>query len=147
MGAIYVEEMLVVDSQGGRHGEGTDDEVADEDLQDLGAQTGAALEGLLQSPYQDVAERSADKGTVGGHLGNARGEVVAVLVAVFGEKGSDELLGTGQGAGREHLGPHRVLLELVDIDLGRLCQQATEAAGGAGRATYHHVALGASKRL
>jgi len=65
-----------------------------------------------------VAERGADESAVGGHLGHARREVVAVLVAILGQPRGDQLLGAGQRAGREHLGAQRVLLELLDVGLG-----------------------------
>ena len=47
---------------------------------------------------------SGDEGAVGGHLGDAGGEVVAVLGAVVGEPGGDDLLEGGEGAGGEHFG-------------------------------------------
>lgn len=59
------------------------DQVAGEDLQDLGLETGPASKGFLQNVDEDVAERSADKSTVKSHLGDTRGEVVAILVAVL----------------------------------------------------------------
>lgn len=64
-----------------------------------------------------MAQGSADQGTVGGHLGHARGEVVAMLVAVLGQPRGEELLGAGEGSGRQHLGAQRVRLELLDIGL------------------------------
>lgn len=64
-----------------------------------------------------MADGSGDEGTVGGHLGHARGEVVAVLVAVLGEEGSEKLLDTVEGTGREHLGAERVRLELLNVGL------------------------------
>lgn len=59
------------------------DQVAGEDLQDLGLKTGPASKGFLQDVDEDVAERSADKGTIEGHLGDTRSKVVAILVAVL----------------------------------------------------------------
>lgn len=59
----------------------------------------------------------ADKGAVCGHLGYSRGEVVAVLVTVFGEPRSEEFLETGESTRREHLRAQRVLLELIDVRL------------------------------
>ena len=94
-----------------------DDEVADNDLHDLGLQAGSALEGLLQTPDQEVAQRRTDQSTVRSHLGHSGGEVVAMLVAVFGEERGNQLLQTGQSTSREHLGAKRVLFELVDVGL------------------------------
>ena len=59
------------------------DQVAGEDLQDLGLETGPASKGFLQNVDEDVAERSADKGTIESHLGDTRSKVVAILVAVL----------------------------------------------------------------
>lgn len=63
---------------------GSDDQVANEDLQDLGAQARPVLEGLLQAPDQEVTKRGANEGTVGGHLGHSGCEVVSMLVAILG---------------------------------------------------------------
>lgn len=93
-------------------------QVADDNLQDLRAQAGAASKGLLQGPDEEVAEGRADEGAVGGHLRYTRGEVVAMLVAVLGEEGCNQLLGTGESTSSEHLGAQRVLLELLDVGLG-----------------------------
>lgn len=63
----------------------TYDEIANENLQDLGAQTGTALESLLECPDEEVAQRSADESAIGGHLRDTSSEVVSVLVAVLGK--------------------------------------------------------------
>jgi hypothetical protein len=92
-------------------------QVASEDLQDLGLCTGPASKGLLQDVDKDVAERSADKGTVEGHLGHTRGEVVAILVAVLCDPRSEDFLGTRERARGDHLGTQRVGLELAQVCL------------------------------
>lgn len=99
----------------------TYDEVAKENLQDLGPQACAAFEDLLQNPDQQRAKRRTDKGAVRGHLWHARREVVAVLVAVLCQPRGEHLLSTGQCAGGQHLGTHWVLLELLDVRLRRGC--------------------------
>ena len=66
-----------------------------------------------------MAQGSADEGAVCGHLGHARREVVAVLVAVLGQPRSKQLLAAGEGAGREHLGAQRMVLQLLDVGLQR----------------------------
>jgi hypothetical protein len=96
----------------------THNEIADENLHDLGLETLAAAEHLLQDANEDVAERRADEGTVDGHLGDTRGEVVAVLAPVVGDPRGEELLQTRQRARGEHLGAQRVLLQLLEIGLG-----------------------------
>jgi len=70
--------------------------IADKDLENLRLQASPTREQSLQNADQDVAERRADKSTVCGHLGYPRGEVVAVLVAVFGDPGCEEFLKRGQ---------------------------------------------------
>lgn len=82
----------------------TYDEIADDDLEDLGSQTGMASEQPLQHVDQGVPQWRADECAVHGHLGHARGEVVPVLVAILRDPGSEEFLEGGEGAGREHLG-------------------------------------------
>lgn len=91
--------------------------VADEDLEDLGLQARAVAEGFLEQPDQEVAHGSADQGTIRRHLGNPRGEVVAMLVPVLGKPRREHFLETSEGTGREHLGADGVLLELLDIRL------------------------------
>lgn len=98
----------------------TYNQITDENLQNLGLQAGAALEDLLESPDKEVADGGADQGTVGGHLGDAGSEVVAVLVAVLREPRGDELLSTGEGTGSQHLGAQRVVLELLDVGLSQM---------------------------
>lgn len=64
-----------------------------------------------------MAQRRADEGSVCGHLGYARREVVAMLIAVLCEPRGNEFLSAGQGAGGQHLGAQRVRLQLVDVGL------------------------------
>ena len=85
MGAIWVVGHVRVSHGRKQRTRDTYNQVAEENLQDLGSQTGAAAKDLLQNPDQEVAQRRADKGAVGGHLGHARCKVVAVLVAVLGQ--------------------------------------------------------------
>lgn len=58
-------------------------QVADKNLENLGLQAGSASEQALQDIDEDVAQGSADKGAIDGHLRNACGEVVAILVPVL----------------------------------------------------------------
>jgi hypothetical protein len=95
---------------GEARGQDTHNQVAEENLQDLGSQTGATAKDLLQDPDQEVAQRRADQGAIGGHLGHARCKVVAVLVAVLGQPRGEQLLAARQGARGEHLGPQGVVL-------------------------------------
>lgn len=86
----------------------TYDQVADEDLQDLSLEAGAAGKDLLQDADEDVAQRGADEHAVQRHLGDARAEVVAVLADIVGEIRGEQFLQTGEHAGGEHLGAQRV---------------------------------------
>jgi hypothetical protein len=95
----------------------TYNQVADEDLQDLGLHAGAALEQLLQHADEDVAQRSGHQSTVDGHLRYTRGEVVAALTPVMGDPRREELLETRQRARGEHLGAQRVALQLLEVRL------------------------------
>ena len=77
-------------------------QVTGEDLQDLGLRAGSASKGALQNVDEDVSKGSANKGTVEGHLGHTRGEVVAILVPVLCDPGSEDLLGTRERARGDH---------------------------------------------
>jgi hypothetical protein len=95
----------------------TYNQVADENLHDLRLQALATLEELLQDANQEVAEGRADQGAVNGHLGHARGEVVAALALVMGNPRGEELLQTRKSARGEHLGAQRVRLQLPQVGL------------------------------
>lgn len=102
----------------GEGGDGkTYNEVTGEDLQELGLETRAAGEDALQDADEHVAQRRADQGAVERHLGDARGEVVPVLVAVLRNVRGQELLQRRQRAGGKHLGAQRVGLELLEVGL------------------------------
>ena len=58
-------------------------QVANNDLEDLGPQTGPACKQLLENADQDMAQRGADESTVRSHLRDSRSEVVAMLVPVL----------------------------------------------------------------
>lgn len=93
-----------------KHIAATYDEVADDDLEDLGLETRPSGEHPLQDRDQDVTERRTDQSSVGSHLRNTRGEVVAVLVPVLCDPGSEQLLKCRERSGREHLGAQRIAL-------------------------------------
>jgi hypothetical protein len=97
----------------------THNQVAHEDLENLGLQTRPSAEYLLQDGDQDVAERRADEGAVDGHLGHARGEVVALPVLVVRNPRGQKLLEAGERSGGKHLGAQRVVLQLLEIGLRR----------------------------
>ena len=61
----------------------TYNQIADENLQNLGLQALAALEDLLEQADEDVAQGRADERAVEGHLRDTRGEVVAALAPVM----------------------------------------------------------------
>lgn len=70
----------------------TYNQIADEDLQDLSLQAGAACKHLLQDADQDMAQRRTDERAIGSHLGHARREVVAALAPVLCDPGGEDLL-------------------------------------------------------
>lgn len=86
-----------------RSGE-THNQVADDDLEDLGLGARAPGERLLEKGDEDVAEGRGDHGSVERHLGHARGEVAAVLGAVLGNHGREDFLQTVKRTGGKHLG-------------------------------------------
>lgn len=73
----------------------TYNEVAGENLQNLGAQASAVGEDLLQEPDEEMADGRAEEGTIDSHFGNPGSEVVAMLVAVLGQPRGDEFLSAG----------------------------------------------------
>ena len=79
------EARLISCCQGGSsRAEITYDQVADQNLHNLGFQACPSLEDFLQQPDEDVTYRRANQGTIGSHFRNARGEVVAMLIAILG---------------------------------------------------------------
>lgn len=94
-------------------------QVANQNLEDLGLQAGAAGKDLLKNADQNVAEWRTDEHAVERHLRNARAEVVAMLADVVGDPGSEQFLQTRQHTGGEHLGAQWVGLELAKVGLRR----------------------------
>lgn len=97
-------------------------QVADDNLQDLGLGARAPSEDLLQDANEQMAQRSADKHSVEGHLGHAGAEVVAVLADIMRNPRGEQLLQGQKDARCEHLGAQRVRLQLSEMDLP-LCQK------------------------
>jgi hypothetical protein len=64
-----------------------------------------------------MSQRRADESAIHGHLGHARREVMSILVLVVRDPAGKELLEAGQSTGRQHLGAHRVGLELLEVRL------------------------------
>jgi hypothetical protein len=120
----------------------THDQVADENLHDLGLQALAALEDLLQQADEDVAQGRADHGAVQGHLGHARGEVVAALAPVVRNPRREELLQARQRARGEDLGAQRVALQLLEVRLAPVSAATPHFA--LLRNTHCEVAVGAA---
>jgi hypothetical protein len=122
----------------------THDQVAGKNLQDLGLQTLAALEDFLERADQDVAQGRTDKSAVDGHLGDARGEVVARLAPVMGNPRGKELLQAGEGTRGEHLGAQWVALQLLEVGLGRRQSAGCLTKRVLERETHCEVAIGAA---
>ena len=100
-----------------REGFNAYDQVARQDLEDLCAQAGTASEDLLEQIDQEVAHWCADEGSICRHLGHAGAEIMAMRAAVVREPRCEDFLQSSEGAGREHLSPKRVLLELREVGL------------------------------
>lgn len=64
-----------------------------------------------------MSQRRTDKGSVRRHLRHSRGEVVAMLIAILCNPRCEQFLQCGQGAGRQHLSPERVCLQLAEVSL------------------------------
>lgn len=95
----------------------TYNQVANQNLEDLGLEAGAAGKDLLKNADQNVAERRADEHAVERHLGNAGAEVVAMLSDIMGDPRGEQFLQTRQHTGGEHLGAQWVGLELAKVGL------------------------------
>lgn len=108
----------------------TYNQVADQDLEDLGLKAGAAGEDLLQDSDEDVAEGRGDEHAVERHLGDARGEVVAMLADIVGQVGGEEFLETREHTRGEHLGAQRVVLELLEVGLHTFLGSVWNVGGG-----------------
>jgi len=87
-----------------------------------------------------VAQGRADEGAVDGHLGHARGEVVAGPAPVVRDPRGQELLQAREGARREHLGAQGVALQLLEVGLERLRQSHGTRAAMERRRDWTHTA-------
>lgn len=87
-----------------------------------------------------MAERRADKGSIDGHLGHATGEVVAMLIAILRDPRGEKLLQRCQRAGREHLRPQGVLLQLLQVPLWH-CQLSVHSPILSRGAQYCKIAI------
>ena len=110
-------------------------QIANENLENLGLEARPAAEDFLQQSDEDVAERSADEGAVNGHLGDAGSEVIARLAPVVGNPRREKLLEAREGSRRKHLGAQRVLLEVFEVDLRALISTAACRARNGGPLT------------
>jgi len=92
-------------------------QVAGEDLQDLGLDARPASEDPLQNSNEEVAQRGADEHSVEGHLGDAGAEVVTVLADIMGDPRGQDFLQTGQDTGGQHFSAQGVRLQLAKVEL------------------------------
>lgn len=96
------------------------DQVADENLQNLGLETCTTGKDTLQNADKEMAQRRRNKHAIQRHLGHAMAEVVAVLADIVGDPGREEFLQGGEQAGSQHFGAQGVGLELAQVELS--CQ-------------------------
>lgn len=82
MGAIYTNQHTMDTRIGGLR---TYNQIANQDLQNLGLQTRAAGKDLLQNSNENVAHGCADEHSVERHLRHAGAEVMAMLADIMSE--------------------------------------------------------------
>lgn len=91
-----------------------------------------------------MAERSADKGTVCGHLRNSGCKVVSILVSVLGNPRGEELLKCRKRSRCEHLRSQWVCLELLEVGLQHLMlADSSYCCASTPGNTYSKIPLGA----
>lgn len=95
--------------------DGGDNQIADENLENLSLQAGAAGEDLLKDADEDVTQGRGDKHAVQGHLRDARAEIVTVLADIMSEPRGEQFLQTREHTRGEHLGAQRVVLQLLEV--------------------------------
>ena len=119
------------------------DQVANEDLQDLGLETRPAGKEFLQNGHEEVAQRRGNEQTVQGHLGHAMTEVVAVFADIVSDPGRKEFLQGREDPRGQHLGAQGVRLELAQVELdshGPGQRQSISLGGNAPSTnTYSHI--------
>lgn len=92
-------------------------QIANQDLQNLGLQTRPAREDLLQNSNENVAHGRTDEHSVERHLRHAGAEVMAMLADIMSKPRGDEFLQSREDTGREHLCAKGVRLELFQVGL------------------------------
>lgn len=93
----------------------SNNQIANQDLQNLGFQTRATGKDLLQNSNENVAHGRTDEHSVQRHLWHAGAEVVAVLADIMSEPRGDEFLQRREDTGGEHLCAEGVCLELFEV--------------------------------
>lgn len=94
----------------------SNNEVADQDLEDLGTGGSAISESALENINEQVTERGRDEGAVDGHHRHTWGQIAAMLL-IAGDERCKKFLESRQGTGRNHLRLKRVRLEQVQVRL------------------------------
>lgn len=92
-------------------------QVANQDLQNLGLQTRPAGKNPLQDSNENVAHGRTDEHSVERHLRHAGAEVMAMLADIMSEPRGDEFLKSRENTGRQHLCAKGVCLELFQVGL------------------------------
>ena len=105
----------------------TYDQVADENLKDFGFQTLTAREHLLQDLDQEMPKGRADESAVGSHLGDSGTEVMTVLARILCDPRSEDFLERSQRSRREHLGPQRIALQLLQVGLKAVVSRGAQS--------------------
>lgn len=93
-----------------------DNEIADQDLENLGAGGGTVSESALEDIDEQMTERGRDEGTVDGHHGHTGSQIASMLLVAGNERGEKFLEGR-ESSGRDHLRLKRVRLEQSEVRL------------------------------
>lgn len=95
----------------------TYEQIAEQDLEDLGLQTRTAGEDLLEYANEDMAQWCTDECSVCCHLRYSGSEVTPTLCDILRDPGCEEFLQGGQCTGGQHLCTEGVGLKLLEVDL------------------------------
>jgi len=118
----------------------THEKIAEDDLQDLGLQTGTTGKDLLHNADEEVSQWSRDEHAVKRHLGYPMAEVVAFFANILRDPRREEFLQSREDTGGKHFGTKRVRLELAQVELLKSLLLATVGFLFFSQRTYSKIA-------
>lgn len=98
----------------------TNDQVADQDLENLGLEACSIGEQFLQNADEHMPKGSTNQCAVCCHFGYSRTEIVAILAAIMREPRGQDFLQCGKSTRGEHFRPQRIRLKLLEICLAAI---------------------------